>query len=147
MMHPTALRTSVLVQEVDRELVLYDTARHVAHRLNGFTARVWNECDGRASVAEIARRVSTEVEPVDEEMVHVALDALREAGLLTEAGVVTRRAALRRMAAVAGGVVAPLVVSIAAPTPADALSGRKGAGPNPPTPPKPPKKSKKPKSK
>ena len=138
MMHPTALRTSVLVQEVDRELVLYDTARHVAHRLNGFTARVWNECDGRASAAEIAGRVSTDVEPVDEEMVHAALDALREAGLLADAGAVTRRAAVRRMAAVAGGVVAPLVVSIAAPTPADALSGGKRPGRNPRKPSRPP---------
>jgi hypothetical protein len=155
----------MIVREVDGELVVYDTSRHVAHRLNAAAARVWEHCDGRTSATEIAQRVGSTSEPVDEATVHAALGALQEAELLDDhpvpAAPVTRRTAVRRMAEVAGSALVPLVISIAAPTPADALSfggpghGRgngkgggnengngKGGGNGGGKPPKPPKPSK-----
>jgi hypothetical protein len=127
-MHPTARTTDILAQEVDGELVLYDTARHVAHRLNGSAARIWEHCDGRTPVAEIGRRIGIGSAPADEALVYAGLDALREAELLADDATFTRRSALKRLAQVAGTALVPMVVSIAAPTPADALSGSGGGG-------------------
>lgn len=131
-MHPSARRTGTITQDVDGDLVVYDTVHHVAHRLTASAARVWEHCDGGTSVAEIAHRIGTAAEPVDEATVQAALHALREANLLIDGETpqaLTRRTAVRRMAQVAGSALSvPLVISIAAPTPADALSGGGNGG-------------------
>ncbi len=126
-MHPKARREGILTREIGDELILYDRATHVAHRLNAIAAVVWGHCDGRRSIQELAQVVGALGEPADEELVHLALTRLSEADLLSEplapGRTLTRRDAVQQMARAAGLALLPVVTSIVAPTPADAQSG------------------------
>jgi PqqD family protein of HPr-rel-A system len=43
---------------VDGEAVLYDAARCELHRLNATATRIWEHCDGRASVAVVTGQLA-----------------------------------------------------------------------------------------
>jgi hypothetical protein len=152
-MSPVSRRDGVLTHEVDGELVVYDQENDTAHRLNPVAAKVWQNCDGQRSVADLAELLGSDAAPDGAAVVKQALGELDRANLLEGGGAatLTRRTAMRRMAQVAGVV---MVTSIVAPTPAAALSGggnpgKAPKGPKGPTPgiPKgpPPNKGKKPK--
>jgi hypothetical protein len=51
---PKAKTERLIVREIDGETLVYDRSRHAASCLTEFAARVWRECDGETSVAEIA---------------------------------------------------------------------------------------------
>ena len=68
------------MREIDGETLVYDRSRDAASCLNEFAARVWRECDGETSVAEIAAALGE-----DERAVWLALHQLTKAQLLTEA--------------------------------------------------------------
>jgi hypothetical protein len=51
---PKAKTERLIVREIDGETLVYDHSRYTASCLNEFAARVWRECDGETSVAEIA---------------------------------------------------------------------------------------------
>ena len=51
---PTAETERLIVREIDGETLVYDRRRNAASCLNEFATRVWRECDGETSVAEIA---------------------------------------------------------------------------------------------
>ena len=79
--HQVALsqQKDLVVQELPDELMLYDLKRHKAHCLNTTAAMVWNHCNGRTTVAEMAALLEKEVgSPVDEEVVLYALDKLEQ---------------------------------------------------------------------
>lgn len=126
---PQARVEQLLRRPLPDGLMVYDTERHRAHYLNRTAARVWEQCDGQTPVAELARRLEAELElPPAEEVVWLALDRLAKAHLL-EGGAVPRPAGLSRRAMIrkwglAGGIAAllPLVASLAAPSPAEAVS-------------------------
>src|SRR5271169_6300727 len=77
---PKAKTERLIVKVIDDETLVYDVSRHAASCLNEFAARVWRECDGETSVAEIADALSE-----DEGAVWLALHQLAKAQLLTEA--------------------------------------------------------------
>ena len=123
-MNPKARHQNLLVQDVDNEVVVYDTARKRAHHLNPSAASVWRLLDGSRSIDAIAAELG-----VAESVVGLAIDDLANAGLLDtgEPLSVSRRSALRRAAAAAAlGFLLPAVTSIAAPLAAHALSGGEG---------------------
>jgi hypothetical protein len=127
-MTPISRREGVLTHEVDGELVIYDQENDTAHRLSSMAAKVWQNCDGRRSVDDLAQLLGEDEATDSAAVVQHALGELGRANLLADgAGVatLTRRTAMRRMAQVAGAV---MVTSIVAPTPAAALSGGKGPG-------------------
>jgi hypothetical protein len=117
---------NVIAQDVFGELLVYDLQRNVVRRLNRVAAGIWTKCDGRRDVVAIARAVSLEIEnPVDEEVVWLALLQFRKAHLLAEpvpapAGnaKVSRRELIKRM----GIAALPLVTFMAVPTSAQAAS-------------------------
>jgi len=116
---PQARRDGLLVQAIDDEVVVYDTERHKAHCLNRTAARVWEHCDGRTSVADVARRLARELQaPVDQAAVWLAVEQLKKAHLLTEASRspagLSRREVLKRLG-VAAAVAIPLVTTIVTP--------------------------------
>ena len=133
---PKARKSKLIVREFADELLVYDKKRHEAHCLNRTAAVIWKHCDGRTSIAEIAGRLASEVGesgPVDERVVWHALNQFRRDHLLEEtieipsqmlaplkAGV-TRRQAIRALGLTAV-VALPLVTSMVAPTPAQAVS-------------------------
>jgi len=130
-MAPQARHERLVVQELGDETVIYDEQRNHVHRLNRTAALVWRCCDGRRTAGALALAVQNELgSPVTEEMVWLALDRLEKEHLLQErlvrpeaVGQITRRQMLRKAALVGGAtLLLPVVQSMAAPTPAMAMS-------------------------
>jgi Coenzyme PQQ synthesis protein D (PqqD) len=127
-MKPRARRSDLVVRELEGELLVYDLASHRAHRLNPTAALVFQGCDGRTALPDLAARLRRELGvPADERWVRLALRRLSRAGLL-EKGVsapagVSRREILQRSGRAAGlALLLPAVTSILAPTPAEAAA-------------------------
>ena len=100
--------------------------RAMLDRLNPLAARVYALSDGGRSVSDIVTELGRDPAlAVDEGVVRLALGQLGAAGLLQGAipPAVDRRDAIKKVAVVAAAVALPVVVSIAAPTPAMAASG------------------------
>ena len=75
---PQARTTGVVVEQLADEVLVYDLERDRAHCLNLAAARVWEKCDGKHSVSEIATEVG------NEEVTWMAVEQLSRAGLLEE---------------------------------------------------------------
>jgi len=128
---PCARKNEILSTKLLSETMVYDQVSHRAHVLNQTVALVWESCDGKNSIDEIAQILHRELGlPVDRSVVLLALQELSESGLLQapaqeEAGTekLTRRQVAQRFA-LAGASLAlvPLVTSVLAPTPAMAQS-------------------------
>ena len=118
---PKAKTERLIVREIDSETLVYDRSRHAASCLNEFAARVWRECDGETSVAEIAAALGE-----DERAVWLALHQLTKAQLLTEAIALppdmSAAKSRREIGARLGLGAAAFVASIVAPMPAQAAT-------------------------
>jgi hypothetical protein len=125
-MRPVARKSRLLLRDLADEVVVYDLERHEAHCLSRAAAIVFRNADGRRSVADLAALLSTEHAPEAEGLVEMALGQLGDAHLLesapppvTEAGL-ARRDVMRRVG-IGAALLLPLVTSILAPSPAEAL--------------------------
>lgn len=126
---PKARGEGVVVREVAGEVLIYDLQTHKAVCLNETAGRVWRLCDGRRTVMEIRRALESSTgEAVPEELVWLALeqlgkDRLLDARVERPAGlaVISRRELMRRVGK-AAVISLPFVVSIVAPTAAQAGS-------------------------
>lgn len=130
-MLPQARTNDLVIQELADETLVYDLKRHRAYCLNRTAALVWRECDGRVTVADMARHLEDELKaPVDESVVWLALNRLDSAQLLQERIArpadrtgYSRREVMRKLGLVGTlAVVLPIVQSIAAPTAASAVT-------------------------
>ena len=141
---PLARSRGLKVEDLGGELVVYDSARHVAHSLTRTAAEVWKRCDGQTSVADIAQGVASVVglEP-DIDLVWRALRQLDYSGLLEDAAEAARelpvgdvstpparRSALRNLGWAAAAAI-PLVASIGIPSAAFAQSAGPPGPPGP----------------
>lgn len=125
---PSARSEGIITKQVSGELLIYDRGRDRAHCLNATAALIWQRCDGRLTVPEIARSCSESMSAaVDEHVVHLALKQLSRNQLLTERYKGTnmrvdlsRRALIRRLGV--GVVLLPVITSITAPTAMAAVS-------------------------
>jgi hypothetical protein len=100
-------------------LIVYDPVTDAGHLLNPATAAVFEACDGRATIDEIARRVRERTGlPADAGIVELAVGELDEAGLLipdatSPAGGMSRRALITRLALGAGAIaLLPMVETV-----------------------------------
>jgi hypothetical protein len=125
-----ARQSDIVVQTLKKETLIYDLTGNKAFCLNETSGLVWEMCDGRHSVEEIADRVGEKLnQPVTTEVVHLALDQLNRDNLLengdqTEqyfAGM-NRREVIRRIG-FGTGIALPLISSIVAPMATAAQSG------------------------
>lgn len=118
---PRARFDGLVVTESAAEVLVYDTAAHHIHHLNQVSAAIWRLCDGRKSIAGLARDSG-----LDREMVRLALVKLDEANLLDgtlDPGLRLKGASRRSfMKRVAAATAVPAIVSISAPTAAMASS-------------------------
>jgi len=122
---PLARSTDLIIEELGAEILVYDTDRDRAHSLSPEAAKVWRACDGETSAEELSS--SLELDP---NTVARALDELSGCDLLEEPPTLapvaegsTRREATIKLAKVGAAVAAaPLIVSVAAPTAAMAVS-------------------------
>lgn len=117
---PVARKSGLVVQEVPDEVLVYDLNTNKAHCLNQTAALVWKSCDGRNSVADIARIVQTEAGgKVTEDLVWLAIDQLSENALLEQelkadfAGK-SRREVMKKIG-LASMVAVPVIASLVAP--------------------------------
>lgn len=127
-MLPERRQDRLLVEELPEETLVYDLLHHRSHCLNAIATQVWKRCDGRTSVAELAAHLSRQLAiPADEIIVQCALDQLRKARLLRDATPpadevnISRREVMKELTRY--GIAAAMVLSITAPTVAQAASG------------------------
>ena len=119
---PVARTEGLIVEELDGDLVIYDTERNKAHALNPLAARIWKHCDGERTVTDLAGLFAADTS--DDAVVNclsqlVRLHLLNSGSLGTGDGMVlSRRHLLRKVAigAAAAAVVLPMVTSIVAPS-------------------------------
>ena len=84
---PKARKHDLVTRQIPGELLVYDLKRHKAFCLNETAATVWKNCNGRRTVAELAAELERgQSIPVDEQVVWLALDQLREVKPLTNNG-------------------------------------------------------------
>lgn len=124
---PLARTDELVIQELPGELLIYDLERHKAHCLNRASSIVWKNCDGKRSVAEMARILERELAtPVEDDVVWLALGQLRRFHLLDEKNrtllgmKVTRRDLVRKYLPAA--LALPVILSVPAPTAAQTAS-------------------------
>jgi hypothetical protein len=127
---PKARSKDVLTEEVGGELLVFDTQSNRAHCLNGSAAAIWQHCDGKRSLAQLAQHLFPDLESVEgEQLVRVGVERLRRRRLLegdaTERRVdLSKRHMIKKMAivAAAAGIAAPIISSVVAPTSSYAFS-------------------------
>lgn len=128
---PRARKAGLVARKLHDEVLVYDLDRHKASCLNRAAALVWDNCNGKTTVADLVAKLQPELgAEVDERAVWLALDRLDEAHLLegerpapVGEGSPSRREWLRGLADLGVRVaLLPAVVTIVAPTVADAQS-------------------------
>ena len=135
-MKPEARNSGILIQELEKELLIYDLAINKVFSLNETCAMVWAECNGRKTIAEIASILSRRTKGlVNEEVVWLALETLQKENLLSKNASIlpnfnglNRRQIIRKLG-FASLVAFPVITSLVVPTAAMAQSGGGPVGP------------------
>jgi Coenzyme PQQ synthesis protein D (PqqD) len=126
---PRARQEHLVMQDLPDELLIYDLERHRAYCLNRTAALVWQSCDGKQTVEEMARVLEKKIaHPVNEHLVWFALEQLSRYRLLEEqielpilGERMTRREMARRLGFATAALV-PFITAIVAPTAAQAAT-------------------------
>jgi hypothetical protein len=130
-------KDGLIIQALGDEVLVYDWDRRKAHCLSRTAAAVWEHCDGKRTLEEIAELMAVEFDtPVAEDIVCLGLHQLRKARLLEEPftlspapiAAMSRREAMRRVGLAAAAAL-PVVTSIIAPKAAQAASCRPNGDP------------------
>lgn len=124
---PLARSQDLIVEELGDELLVYDESVDRGHCLSPEAARVWRRCDGKTPADGLSRQLG-----LDSDMVARALKELEDCDLLeappelavdgAAAGSTRRELAVKTAKVGAAAAVAPLIMSIVAPTAEAALS-------------------------
>lgn len=126
---PVSKNENVGVQEVNNEVLIYDFDSNKAYCLNETSAIIWQMCDGKNSLSDIARELGKKLDaPADEGLVWLALEQLRKENLIKnevpepEAFIgLSRREAIKKVG-LASMIALPVISSIIAPTATHAQS-------------------------
>lgn len=126
---PKARQTKIVVQEFGNEILIYDLRANKSFALNETSSIVWQHCDGKNTIADIAGKMTLELEEsVSEELVWLALEKLKKEKLIeddknfvTPFKTSSRREVIRRVG-MASLVALPIISSLVAPTAVYAFS-------------------------
>jgi hypothetical protein len=126
---PVARKQGLVIRKLPDEVLVYDLDRDRAHCLNTTAAFVWQRCNGRNGIVQIAQTLGRQFDcAVDEKIVWLALDQLGRNHLLERQPAppaaltgMDRRAMVRALG-LAAVVAIPVVKSIVAPTAAQAAT-------------------------
>jgi hypothetical protein len=121
---PRSREEDLVVQESDGEVLLYDTRSDKAFCLNQTSAEIWNACDGKNDVHEIANMISNGPNAkLNEDVVWLALDQLKQNDLLSKGsefekpfGGLSRRDVIKKIG-LSTAMALPVVFSLVAPKP------------------------------
>jgi Coenzyme PQQ synthesis protein D (PqqD) len=127
--YPQARTADLVIRELPDEVLVYDLKTHQAHCLNQLAALIWQHCDGKSTVAQIAQRIEVEeLTLLEEKNIWAALEQLSQNNLLVNSVKLpanvpgfSRRRAIRRIGLGAAAAL-PFVVSVVAPTAAQAAT-------------------------
>ena len=124
---PHRREKGLLIEQLPGETVIYDTGNQKAHCLNPVASLVWQHCDGRTCVEELAAILANNLHvPADELIIQLTLEKLAKAGLLEEMYVIpasiSRRQAGKSLAKFGIAAAGALVATIVAPTAAQAAT-------------------------
>ena len=119
---PLARTTDLIVEELQDELLVYDLESDRGHCLSPAAAAVWRRCDGRTPVEGLSAQVGLDAETVGRALDELTGCGLLEAGAVDADGTTRREITVRLAKAGAAVAAAPLIVSVTAPTPAQAQS-------------------------
>jgi hypothetical protein len=127
---PKTRNDNIVVQEIDKELLIYDLKENKAFCLNETSALIWQLCDGSNSMAEISKFAGKKLnQNISEDLIWLALDEFKKCSLLEESekfeidfNGLNRRQIIKKVG-LASMIALPIVSSIVAPTAAHALSG------------------------
>jgi len=112
-------KDDLIVQKLGEETIVYDRSSHRAHSLNRSAALVFEKLDGKRDLAGVARELGKTLgEARRADIVATAMNELAAADLLKPGADLPRRTVLRGLAA----GLAPVVMTIAVPSAANALS-------------------------
>jgi hypothetical protein len=125
---PIARTKDLVIEEVADEVLVYDLNTDKAHCLNRMSALIWKNCDGEKTEGDIAATLGHELNaPVSAKVVTLGLEELAGYGLLQEDPLappparVSRRRLIQHLGLTAV-IALPLIMSITAPTAAQAAS-------------------------
>ena len=119
---PISRTENIVIQEANKDLLVYDLINDQAFLLNETSAIVFNACDGKTSFSELKRQTK-----FSDDLILLALDELQKHKLLIGEKNnyfrgVSRREVIRK-AGLASMIALPLISSLVAPTATMAQSG------------------------
>ncbi|HRH46474.1 MAG TPA: PqqD family protein, partial [Pyrinomonadaceae bacterium] len=130
---PISRKQNIVVQEFEKELLIYDLQTNKVFCLNETSAMVYQLCDGKNSIADISNSIAKKLnQPINNELIWLALDGLKKENLLENSeqfeidfNGLNRRQIIRKVG-LASMIALPMVSSVVAPSAANAASGVAG---------------------
>jgi hypothetical protein len=120
---PLARSSDLIVEELGDEVLVYDTNNDRAHSLSAEAAKVWRHCNGSTSTEDLSSQVGLGLETVNAALVELSACELLEVKPTISTAGSTRREATIKFAKLGAAVAsAPLIISVAAPPAAFAVT-------------------------
>lgn len=127
---PKTKTSEILVQDLEKELLVYDLQTNKAFCLNETCGLVFQLCDGTKTIADISSSIARKLnQPINDELIWLALDGLKKENLLENSehfeidfNGLNRRQIIRKVG-FASMIALPIVSSVIAPSAAMAQSG------------------------
>lgn len=128
---PKIKSSDIVVQDLKDEVLIYDLKENKAFCLNETSKFIWQMCNGKNTVADIADKLTKHFKKdVSEDIVYLAITQFEKDGLLANKseefadhfGGMSRREVIRKVG-FASVIALPIISSIVAPNAAAAASG------------------------
>lgn len=121
---PQARTSNIVVQDFDKEVLIYDLQQHRALCLNQTSAFVWQKCDGKTTFDELKKLSGNKF---NDDLILLTLSLLQKENLLEElVSDTTLKAELSRRGMIAKygtlAIALPMISSLIAPTAVNAQS-------------------------
>lgn len=124
---PTARTADLVVQEVDKDILVFDLVTSKASCLNETAGFVWRNCDGLKTVGDIADELRRKADSkISDDLVWLAIDQLSRKKLLDgnappRFNGLSRREIIKQIG-LGTAIALPVIASLVAPTAAHAQS-------------------------
>ncbi len=126
---PKSRTENIVVQEMNKEILIYDLKTNQAFCLNETSATIYQLCDGKNSVTEISQTLNKLLkQPITEDVVWLALNDFKKDNLLEQSeqfeinfNGLSRRQIIKKVG-LASMVALPLLSAVIAPQAAQAAS-------------------------
>jgi len=119
---PLARSQGLVIEELGDELLVYDLGADRAHSLSPAAARVWRRCDGETRVDALGAELGLETDTIEHALEELSACELLETPAGSAPGSTRRELSVKMVKAGAAVAAAPLILSVAAPTPAAAVT-------------------------